>query len=340
MTVHTEVPSRARTAPGEPRGGERCFTPVELHRIPDSAIPREPRLGGACVPVPADRLVSLARSGPAVLGLPPGLARTGDFTASVFKELRALVHLPDDHSCVIVPVPPRTVRRLLAREGWAVDHGAVPGPLDHTERPSAVRGPDGWAAADLSRTSWPLDETVLGELDVAVFCPSWLLGVVPGSTVLTLSARAAAAARAREAEGPFSVRALLESDASGAPRPSASDLMMFAHGVRTLAESHPERVESEAEARLELVADHTAGRTWLAGSPYRAGRDLAAVLPTTLTPASVRELAEFLEARSIVYGLADPARPTALSVGLSRAVPDDDLVRLLRLLDVLLGEAR
>ncbi|MBR8639538.1 hypothetical protein KEF29_10070 [Streptomyces tuirus] len=202
------------------------------------------------------------------------------------------------------------------------------------------RGTGGWAAADLSRTSWPLDQSLLGELDVACFCPSWLFGVVPGSTVLTLSQRATEAARAERHSGPFGVRALLDADAPGTPRPSASDLMMLAHGVRTLAESHPERLDSEIEARMELLRAHTAGRSWLAGPPRRPGRDLAAVLPTTLTPDAVRGVTDFLETWALAYGLADPARPTALRVGLYRTVTDDDLVRLLGLLDLLLGEAR
>ncbi|MFI2372382.1 hypothetical protein [Streptomyces sp. NPDC018833] len=327
-------------APAGTTHGNQEFTPVELYDIPDALIPREPRLGGACVPVPADRLASLARSGPVVLGLQPGFAHTDGFTESVLKELRALLHLPDDHSCVLVPAPPHTVARLLAQEKWVGAHDAVPRAVDPAERPSAARGPKGWTAADLSRTSWPLDETLLGELDVACFCPSWLLGVVPGCTVLTLSPRAAAAARAEEDSGPFGVRALLAVDAPGAPRPSASDLMMLAHGVRTLAESHPERLDSEVEVRLELVRAHTAGRSWLAGPPHRPGRDLAAVLPTSLTPAAVRGVTDFLETRALAYGLADPARPTVLRVGLYRTIADDDLVRLLGLLDVLLGEAR
>jgi hypothetical protein len=316
------------------------FTPVELYGIPDAVLPREPRLGGACVAVPADRLASLARSGPAVIGLRPGLARTDGFTASLLKELRALVHLPDGHHCLLVPVPPQTLVRLLAREKWAVAHDVVPRPVRAAAPPSTATGPGGWTAADLSGTSWPLAEGLLGELDVAAFCPGPLLGVVPGTTVLTLSPRAAAAARVEEDAGPFGIRALLDADAAGTPRPSATDLMMLAHGVRTLAESHPERLEGEVEARLELLRAHTAGRSWLAGPPYREGRDLTCVLPTSLTPAAVGALVEFLESRALVYGLADPDRPAALRVGLGRTSTDDDLVRLVGLLDVLLEEAR
>jgi hypothetical protein len=327
-------------APAETTYRRREFTPVELYDIPDALIPREPRLGGACVPVPADRLASLVRSGPVVLGLQPGFAHTDGFTDSLLKELRTLLHLPDGHSCVLVPALPQTVARLLAQETWARTHDAVPRPVDNAERPPVARGPGNWAAADLSRTSWPLDETLLGELDVACFCPSWLLGVVPGCTVLTLSPRAAAAARAEEGDGPFGVRTLLAADAADAPRPSASDLMMLAHGVRTLAESHPERLESEVEARLELVRTHTVGRCWLAGPPYRPGRDLAAVLPTSLAPAAVRGVTDFLQTGALAYGLADTTRPTALRVGLYPTIAADDLVRLLALLDVLLGEAR
>ncbi|WP_435284140.1 hypothetical protein [Streptomyces koelreuteriae] len=342
VTARGEGDVRAFGTPAEtavPRTG-RGFTPVELYDLPDALIPREPRLGGACVPVPADRLASLARSGPVVLGLQPGFAHTDGFVASLLKELRALLHLPDGHSCVLVPAPPHAVARLIAEEKWARAHDAVPRPVDGAERPTRSPGSGGWAAADLSRTTWPLDDSLLGALDVACFCPSWLFGVVPGSTVLTLSPRAAAAARAEEGGGPFSVRALLDADAPGAPRPSASDLMMLAHGVRTLAESHPECLESEIEARMELLRAHTAGRSWLAGPPRRPGRDLAAVLPTALAPAAVRDVTEFLATWALAYGLADPALPGALRIGLYRTVTDDDLVRLLGLLDLLLGEAR
>ncbi|MEF9905563.1 hypothetical protein [Streptomyces sp. P9-A2] len=323
-----------------PATGERKFTPVELYDIPDAVLPREPRLGGACVAVPDDRLASLARSGPAVLGLRPGPVGTDGFTASLLKELRALVGLPDGHSCLLVPVLPQPLAGLLAREKWAVAHDVVPRPVGGAVRPFSADGPEGWSAADLSGTSWPLADGLLAELDVAAFCPGPLLGVVPGITVLTLSPRAAAAARAEEDSGPFGIRALLDADAPGTPRPSASDLMMLAHGVRTLAESHPERLEGEIGARLELVRAHTIGRSWLTGPPYRRGRDLACVLPTLLAPAAVRELVEFVESRALVYGLADPDRPTALCVGLGRTSGDDDLVRLAGLLDVLLEEAR
>ncbi|MFF1920722.1 hypothetical protein ACFVW8_09110 [Streptomyces sp. NPDC058221] len=320
--------------------GEREFTPVELYDIPDTLLPREPRLGGTCVAVPADRLASLARSGPAVLGLRPGLAGTDDFTASLLKELRALVGLPDGHSCLLVPVVPQTLAGLLAREKWAVAHDVVPRPAGGAARPFSAGGPDAWSAADLSGTSWPLAEGFLAALDVAAFCPGALLGVVPGSTVLTLSPRAAAAARAEEGGGPFGMCALLDADAPGTPRPSTSDLMMLAHGIRTLAESHPERLDGEVASRVELIAAHTAGRSWLAGPPYRRDRDLTCVLPTTLAPSAVRKLVEFLESRALVYGLADPDRPTALRVGLGRTCGDDDLVRLTGLLDILLDEAR
>ncbi|GHH35698.1 hypothetical protein GCM10018773_09440 [Streptomyces candidus] len=313
---------------------------VELYDIPDAVLPREPRLGGSCVAVPADRLASLARSGPAVLGLRPGLAGTDGFTASLLKELRALVGLPDGHSCLLVPVVPQTLAQQFGREKWAMAHDVVPRPVAGAARPSGAAGPGGWSAADLTGSSWPLAEGLLAELDVAAFCPGALLGVVPGSTVLTLSPRAAEAARGEEDSGPFGVRALLDADAPGTPRPSASDLMMLAHGVRTLAESHPERLEDEVGARLALVRARTAGRSWLAGPPYRRGRDLACVLPTTLSPAAVRELVEYLESRALVYGLADPDLPTALRVGLGRTCDDDDLVRLTGLLDVLLEEAR
>jgi hypothetical protein len=155
-----------------------------------------------------------------------------------------------------------------------------------------------------------------------------------------LSPRAAAAARSEEDGGPFGIRALLEAGDPDTPRLSASDLMMLAHGVRTLAESHPDRLEGEVEARLDLLRAHTVGRSWLTGPPQRQGRDLACVLPTALAPDGVRALVDFLESRALVYGLADPERPTALRVGLGRTCADDDLVRLVGLLDVLLEENR
>ncbi|MFD5059438.1 hypothetical protein [Streptomyces sp. NPDC058394] len=330
---------------GHPRdadvpGSSTGLTGVDLYEIPDALIPREPRLGGLCVPVPADRIAALERSGPVVLGLHAGFAHTDGFVASVMSELRALLRLPAEHSCVLVPAPPQTLARLLAGEKWAVANDAVPLPVLETEGPPAPSDPETWTSADLSRTSWPLHGTVLGDLDVACFCPSWLLGVVAGCTVLTLSARAAAAARAEQDSGPFGVRALLEPREPDGPGVSASDLMMLAHGVRSLAEAEPERFEDEVEARLDLVRTLSAGRPWLAGPPYRPGRDLAAVLPTTLAPGTVQEVSDFLESHALVYGLADPERPGALRIGLYRTVADDDLVRLLGLLDILLGESR
>ncbi|MEV6963182.1 hypothetical protein AB0M97_29285 [Streptomyces sp. NPDC051207] len=178
--------------------GKRQFTHVDLHEIPDAVLPREPRIGGGCIAVPEDRLAALARSGPAVLGLPPGLAHVDGFVASLLKELRALVRLPGGHECLLVPASPRAVSRLLARGKWAVAHDAVPRPTAGADLSTADSATQTgrWVAADLSGTTWPLAENVLGGLDVAVFDPGPLLGVVPGTTVLTLSPRAAAAARA------------------------------------------------------------------------------------------------------------------------------------------------
>ncbi|MHB9757135.1 hypothetical protein ACYBSK_22410 [Streptomyces sp. BYX5S] len=321
-----------------PLGG-REFTPVELYDIPDAVLPREPRIGGGCVAVPEDRLAALARSGPAVLGLTPGFPHVDGFIASLLKELRALVRLPDGHDCLLVPAPPRTVSRLLAREKWAVHHDAVPRPVGDADLTNSAPDSGRWSAADLSGTTWPLAGNALEGLDVAAFDPGPLLGVVPGTTVLALSPRAAAAARAGEDGGPFGLKDLLAPDPD-TPRPTASDLMMLAHGVRTLAESHPEHLDAEVESGLDLVREHTTGRSWLAAPAHRPGRDLACVLPTTLAPGAVADLVGFLESRALAYGLADPERPTALRVHLGRTRTDDDLVRLIGLLDVLLKENR
>ncbi|MEV6963183.1 hypothetical protein AB0M97_29290 [Streptomyces sp. NPDC051207] len=110
--------------------------------------------------------------------------------------------------------------------------------------------------------------------------------------------------------------------------------------MRTLAESHPEYLDDEVESGLALVRGHATGRSWLAAPPYREGRDLACVLPTTLAPEAVSRLVDFVESRGLAYGLADPQRPTALRVHLGRTRTDDDLGRLVGLLDVLLKENR
>lgn len=280
-------------------------TGLALHRIPDALIPREPRLGIACNPVPAERLAALERSGAAVLGLGPGFAHVRGFADSVARELRALLRVPEGHCCRILALPPDAIAPLVA---------AVP--LDA-------------GAADLTGTSIPLRDGAFEAFDAAWLCPGPLLGTVPGSTVLVLSPRAAAAAR-NAPGGPFTLRTLLD---AGGLEPSGADLMLLAHAVRSLAESEPEHYEAELDARLGRIAERCAGFDWVAEDPHRPGAALAAAVPTTLEPAAVRSIADFLERNAIAYGLADPDRPGAFRIGLHRWIGEDDLERLCGLLD-------
>lgn len=138
---------------------------LQLHRVPEHLVPHEPRLGGSCVPVPASRFAALAQSGTAVLGLPPGYRHAAGFAASVDKELRALLRLPDSHACLVVPASAAAVAELVRSS---------------------------WRTVDLSRTTAPVSTGVLGTLDVGFFCASTLFGLPAGLTVVTLSPRARA----------------------------------------------------------------------------------------------------------------------------------------------------
>lgn len=312
---------------------------LPLHRIPVGAVPHDPRLGATCVPVPPARIAALTRSGSAVLGLHAGHPTVESFVESLLAELRALLDLPGDHECMLVPAGPDLVARILRAEPWAAGR-AVRVARAESARPDA----DGWLLTDLTRTTAPLSGAAAAA-DVAFFCPSWLLGVGPGCTVVTLSARAAAAARvaaAARAARPVPGACLADFLPGGAPPPFAVpgvDLLMLANGIREAAESEPGSTERAAAERHSIVRSWAVTRSWVTAMPERTGGDLVTMVPTDLPAPAVTEIAALLEARHLAYGLAAAEAPGAFHIGLCRWIDLDDLDRLLALLDVLVAAA-
>jgi len=344
---------------------------IQLHDIPDELIPREPRLGGSCVPIPTSRLMALAHSGSAVLGLHTGHLHAEKFASSVLSELHSLLRLPDDRTCVLVPVTPDVVAEAVAHEGWAThlevrsrgaasahwragrrsrvepSAGVGPPPVIGVVAREAhgwlddirVAEPGTWTAVDLSRTSCPVARPVIGDIDVAFFCPSWLLGVVPGTTVVAMSPRAVAASdcgphpTGEHSRWEPGLRALLTPRGLASCGVTATDLMMFGHAVREMAESEPTLLEARIDARLAVVRSWAQDRTWITQEPARPGHDLATALSTSIAPETIRALGAFLEANHVVYGLTGDDRPDAFHIGLYDTIAIEDLTRLLDLLD-------
>lgn len=324
-----------------------------LHEIPEALVPREPRLGGAAVPVPAARLAALASTGTVLLGRSPDDRHLKEFRASVVAEARDLFRVPDGHTLTVVAARPARLCRLTAAEPWASGLAVTgdgpraaawraattgretdaPAPLavvadeDHRwwDRLAAV--PAGtWRAAELSGTAEVLTGRGVRDTDVAFLCPSGLLGVGTGLTVAVLSPRAASAS-------PGLARAL---DAAGAAV-GTGDLVMFAHAVRAMAESDPESDAADRAARRTLVAGWAATRDWVTAPAARVGDTLTVRLVTGLPPATVAGLGRYLEAAHLAYGLTDPADPQALRIGLYDSLRLADIERLLGLLDFLVA---
>ncbi|SDD37373.1 hypothetical protein SAMN05216174_110150 [Actinokineospora iranica] len=269
------------------------------------------------MPVPADRLAALGQSGSAVIGLASGYRHVAGFVASVFSELRGVLGLPGTHGCVVVPVVPGAVLELaMADLGSAVPVVARENP----HWPYAVGAGDPWRVVDLTRTTAPMAPGVLGGVDVAFFCASWVFGLPAGLTVVTLSPRAVAAAR------PTGLGALFT------PAPTVTDLVLLAHAVRDAADREPGALERAARARLALVRDWAVDKPWVAEPPLRVGGDLVARVRVSAPARAVAEIGEFLAAHHLAYGVTDPAVPGTLLIGLGETVPIDDLERLLGLL--------
>jgi hypothetical protein len=283
---------------------------LRLHRIPPALVPREPRLGGSCVPVPGVRFTALTRSGSAVIGLPPAYGHVAGFVASVHKELRDVLRLPATHDCVVVPAPVEFVSDLVATGPWATT------PIVARENPGWRTEPDNWRVVDLTRMSTPRTSDVLGEWDVAVFCAGRLFGLPTGLTVVTLSPRAVAAGRFLDARFALSI----------------TDLVMLAHAVRAAAEAEPGALERAVRERFALVHEWAAGLPWVTGPPIHAAEDLVALVPTALAPPVFRAIGDFLVSHHLAYGVADDSSPGSFQIGLFETIPVDDLTRLLGLL--------
>ncbi|GII83393.1 hypothetical protein Ssi03_13830 [Sphaerisporangium siamense] len=275
----------------------------ELRDLPDRLLPREPRLGGACAPVPADRIDALHSSGAVLLGRLPDDPQVVAFLASVVSEVRALFGVPDGHALHVVAVRPEHMSRLA---GWAETQAG------------------GWSTADLSRSAALLTGPVVQNLDLALVHMDALLGIGSGLSVVIVSPRLAAAV-------PALVPALAEASASVA----VTDWVMLAKGVRRTAETDLARAEEDRAARFGTVAAWARGKAWLRPPASRDAGALTVHLVTTLPPGTVSRIAGFLEASHLAYGLIDPAAPGSFHIGLHPVVPLSDLERLLDLLDLL-----
>ncbi|MEU1755446.1 hypothetical protein ABZ436_22695 [Micromonospora matsumotoense] len=346
---------------------------VDLHDVPDRLVPREPRLGGCCVPVPDRRLTALTSSGPVLLGRHGGRSTT-EFTASVVAELRHLLRVPARYHCAVLPTPPGTVQRavaledwaagltvrgegdaaarwrsaVVARQGWPAVAARVDAPaveavgvvLRETSDPHVPvdgRTPDRWLAVDLSRTSAPLTQSGVDRLDVGFLCPSWLFGVPPGGTVLVLSERAVAAARLRHERlgdaGHF--LPTLHALISTDGTAGMTDLILLAHAVRARVEAEPGSFEAAVQQRYALVAQWAAARAWADCAPRQAGGDLTAQIRTTLDPGVLRRIDAHLTGHHLGYDVVDDPGTGCLRLGLGDTVPVAEIERLLGLLDLL-----
>ncbi|WP_422752022.1 hypothetical protein [Micromonospora sp. WMMD708] len=344
---------------------------VDLHDVPDRLVPREPRLGGACVPVPERRLAALTSSGPVLLGRHGGRSIT-EFTASVLAELRDLLRVPAGYHCTVLPTPPDVVGRAVALEDWAA-HLTIRGDGDTADRwraavvarqgwpavaaptdepgPEAVgvvlrelpgphgdgRAADRWLAVDLSRTGAPLTGSVMERLDVGFLCPSWLFGVPPGGTVLVLSERAVTAARLRHERlgdaGHFLPTLHRLAGVDGVA--GMTDLVLLAHAVRARAESEPGSVEAAVRQRYALVAQWAATRAWAECAPRQPGGDLTVRVRTTLDAGVLTRIDAFLTGHHLGYDVVEDPVTGCLRLGLGDTVPVAELERLLGLLDLL-----
>lgn len=346
-------------------------TALSLHEIPDRLLPREPRIGGDCAPVPPARLRALVATGPVLVGRHGDNAHLRELAASATAEIRSLFSLPRDHICLLVPAPVEILCRSMAAQEWAAGmavvgngpasslwrgdvHPLPPGrPAQEAPKGVVARETPDWAksvsactegqwlAADLSRITGITETPAFGSLDVGVLCPSWLVGTHPALSVLVLSPRAAAAVRTSESaacsRGARPLRDYLEADGPPDGAWDAVSLIMLASGVREALESGAAAREDEAVAKADLVCDWARNRCGVSAVPRPRGGDLAVRVAVDRDPDFLRDIGVFLERNHIAYGLTDDRAPRELRIGVSPGVTPCDIERLLGLIDFLVG---